>query len=957
MGIIDKIFGTYSQREIKRLMPTVNKVMSLEEAFKAKSDAELQGMTQEFRQRLANGETMDSILPEAFAVCREAADRVLGMRPFMVQVLGGLILHQGRIAEMKTGEGKTLVATMPVYLNALTGKGVHVVTVNDYLAKTNCEQMGKIYSWLGLSCGVNLAGLPLEEKRRVYRSDIVYGTNNEYGFDYLRDNMATSEDMLIQRQLAYAIVDEVDSILIDEARTPLIISGPGDKPSDMYGKVDKFVLTLSALRVKEVDSKEEQDDVEADYIVDEKAKTAVLTPRGTQKAEKHFGVENWNDPGNLELVHYVNQSVKAHGIMHRDIDYLVKDNEIVIIDEFTGRLMIGRRFSEGLHQAIEAKEGVEIRKESKTYATITFQNFFRMYDKLSGMTGTAMTEEDEFRQIYGLDVIEVPTNRPVIRNDRNDKVFKTQRGKYTRVIEAIVEKHKQGQPVLVGTVSVEKSELVSKMLKARGVPHNVLNAKHHEKEAEIIAQAGKKGAVTISTNMAGRGTDIMLGGNADFLAKSDLEREGYTPEQIMNATSFFATDDEEIIASRAHYAELVDKHRKRIAPEAEEVKALGGLFVLGTERHEARRIDYQLRGRSGRQGDPGESCFYLSLEDDLMRLFGGERAQMLIDKLGVEDDEEISAGMLSSIIEGAQKKIEARNFESRKHVLQYDDVMNKQREIIYAQRSRVLRGEDVHSNIENMLNEYITATVNKFTADEETKENWNIVGLRDVFLGWLLVEGDMQYTEEELEALKREDLCELLKTRADERLKEKEAIVGADGMRQIERMILLRTVDNYWISHIDNMEQLKRGIGLRSLAQHNPVVEYRVEGFDMFDDMVETVDNYWISHIDNMEQLKRGIGLRSLAQHNPVVEYRVEGFDMFDDMVDSIKEDTVRGLITVVPRIVVQAPERRMDGLVMSGGATEKPIKEKPYREMKKISPNDLCPCGSGKKYKKCCGQ
>ncbi len=916
MGLLQKLFGSYSDREIKRIKPILEKVLMLDDEFNKKSDEELQGMTAKFKERLGNGETLDDILPEAFALCREAAWRVLEMKPFPVQVIGGIILHQGRISEMKTGEGKTLVAVLPVYLNALTGKGVHVVTVNDYLAKTNSEQMGKIYNWLGLTVGVNLNGLSYEEKQRAYACDITYGTNNEFGFDYLRDNMATSKEQLIQRQLYYAIVDEVDSILIDEARTPLIISGQGDKPNDMYKIANSFVQTLTALRVKEFDSKEEDDDIDADYIVDEKARTATLTPKGTQKAEQYFNKANWNDPENLELVHYVNQAVRAHGIMKRDTDYIVKDGEIVIVDEFTGRLMIGRRFNEGLHQAIEAKENVKVQRESKTFATITFQNYFRMYEKLAGMTGTAMTEEDEFREIYGLDVIEIPTNKPVIRKDHADIVYKTENGKYKQVVEKIKECYAKGQPVLIGTVSVDKSERLSKMLKASGIPHNVLNAKHHKREAEIVAQAGKYKAVTISTNMAGRGTDIMLGGNPDFLAKAEMVKKGYIEEDILQATSFYATDDEEILNKRKVYSNLVDKYKKEIEPEAEKVREAGGLFVLGTERHESRRIDNQLRGRSGRQGDPGESCFVVSLEDDLMRLFGGERVQNMMDSMGLSEEEPISNGMLTNVIESSQKKIEGRNFQIRKNVLQYDDVMNKQREIIYGQRNKVLNGEDIHENIENMFKDFFTETVARYIVDEEIKDTWNMEGLRDYFNGWLIKDDDLTYTVDELvqKNISRQDIVDELLEKANNIMKAKEELLTTNIEREMERFVLLRNVDKFWVAHIDNMEQLKRGIGLRAIGQHNPVVEYRMEGFDMF-----------------------------------------------DEMISEIKEETVKMLILLVPRVVMQEEAREQarpeKNLVMSGGSVDNAPTKQPIHNDNKVGRNDPCPCGSGKKYKKCCGQ
>ena len=744
MGIMQKIFGTYSERELKRIYPIQKKVLDLEEKYRAMSDEELKACTPALKERLANGETLDDILPDAFAVCREAADRVLGMRHFPVQIIGGIVLHQGRIAEMRTGEGKTLVATLPAYLNALSGEGVHIVTVNDYLAKRDSEWMGKVYRFLGLRVGLIVHGLDNNQRRAAYRCDITYGTNNEFGFDYLRDNMVIYKREQVQRGHYYAIVDEVDSILVDEARTPLIISGQGDKSTDLYQRADKFARTLKCFRVAEKDNKEEQDDVDGDYIVDEKAKTVTLTQSGVEKAEAYFGIENLTDADNMQLQHHINQAIRAHGIMQRDVDYVVKDDEVIIVDEFTGRLMLGRRYNEGLHQAIEAKEGVKVERESKTLATITFQNFFRMYNKLSGMTGTAQTEADEFMEIYKLDVIEIPTNRPIQRHDHADVVYKTEQAKFNAVIEKIIECHKKGQPVLVGTISIEKSELLSKMLARHGVKHEVLNAKYHEKEAEIVAQAGKLGAVTIATNMAGRGTDIMLGGNAEFMAKAELRRAGYEDDVISEATGFADTDDEQINAARKLFTESMAAHKKVIDVEAEKVREAGGLFIIGTERHESRRIDNQLRGRAGRQGDPGETRFFMSLEDDLMRLFGGERIQNMMTMLGAEDDMPIEARILTNSIESAQMKVEARNFGIRKSVLQFDDVMNRQREIIYSQRAKVLDGEDLSSAVRTMVKETIDGTVDRYLVDKEVHDHWNLTGLRDYFLGWLTVEQDLR---------------------------------------------------------------------------------------------------------------------------------------------------------------------------------------------------------------------
>ncbi len=906
MGLIEKIFGNYSQKELKRIDPLVKKVLALEDTYRNMSEEELRSQTAVLKERLANGETLDDILPEAFAACREACDRVLDMRPYPVQIIGGIILHQGRIAEMKTGEGKTLVETLPAYLNALSGKGVHIVTVNDYLAKRDSEWMGKVFSYMGLSVGLVIHGVENDDRREAYASDITYGTNNEFGFDYLRDNMVTYKENRVQRGFNYAIVDEVDSILIDEARTPLIISGRGDKSTDLYQKADRFVRTLTAIKVKEHDDKEETDDVNADYIIDEKANTATLTPRGAEKAEKYFNVENINDADNMTLLHHINQAIKAHGVMKRDVDYVVKDGEVIIVDEFTGRLMLGRRYNDGLHQAIEAKEGVTVARENRTLATITFQNYFRMYHKLSGMTGTAMTEADEFREIYGLDVVEIPTNKPVIREDMPDVVYKTEAAKFRAVIDEIVDAHAKNQPVLVGTISIEKSEILSNMLKKRGIPHNVLNAKHHDREAEIVAQAGMPGAVTIATNMAGRGTDIMLGGNAEFLAKAEMRKQGYDEEMINAATAYFETGAEDILAARALYHELYKKFKEEIAPKAEEVRNAGGLYIIGTERHESRRIDNQLRGRAGRQGDPGKTRFYVSLEDDLMRLFGGERLQSLMTTLKIDEDMPIDAKLISSSIESAQRKVEGRNFEMRKNVLKFDDVMNKQREIIYGQRSKVLEGEDLKSEIAKMRAESVEKTADIYLAADEDKENWNLNGLRDYYSGWLLTDGDLRFDKDEFEKLKKEDVVRIIRDRMEERYAAREKEFGEETMRELERVALLRNVD------------LK-----------------------------------WMDHIDDMSDLKQGIYLRGYGQHDPVVEYRIEGFEMFDSMIEAIREDTVKMLLTV--RLRAEEPKREQVAVPMeSGGDGTAP--QRPAAK-KKVGRNDPCPCGSGKKYKHCCGR
>ena len=908
MGLVDKLFGSYSAKELKRIRPQVDAVLALEDHYRQMDNKTLQGETARFKELLANGKTLDDILPEAFAACREAADRVLGMRHFPVQVMGGIILHQGRIAEMKTGEGKTLVATLPAYLNALSGNGVHVVTVNEYLARRDSEWMGNLYRWMGLTVGLAISGMSPDEKRAAYAADITYGTNNEFGFDYLRDNMVVYKRNCVQRGWNYAIVDEVDSILIDEARTPLIISGAGEKSTDLYEKADRFAATLTPLRVKEMDAKDDQEDIQADYIVDEKARTATITPQGARKAEQYFGIKSLNDPENLTLAHHINQAIAARGVMQRDIDYVVKDGEVIIVDEFTGRLMIGRRYSNGLHQAIEAKEGVTVARENRTLATITFQNYFRMYDKLAGMTGTAMTEEQEFRDIYRLDVVELPTNKPLARVDLPDAVYKTQKGKYAAILDIIAECYSRRQPILVGTTSIEKSEMISKLLKARGIPHEVLNAKFHEKEAEIVAQAGKPGAVTISTNMAGRGTDIMLGGNAEYLAKDALRREGMEEDLIYEATAYGETQDETILAARRHFQELLQKYKAEIAPEAEKVRAVGGLYILGTERHESRRIDNQLRGRAGRQGDPGTTKFVISLEDDLMRLFGGERLQALMNSMGVDENMPIEAKLLSNSIQSAQARIEGMHFEMRKNVLKYDDVMNRQREIIYSQRRRVLDGESVSDSIRKMMQEYITASVQQYLVDEKNHEEWNLDGLRDRFMGWITDENDLRYSLEELRGMSRDDIAQTLLEKAEARYEAQRQLFG-ESFEEIERVVLLRNVDTLWMDHIDAMEELKRGIGLRGYAQQDPVVAYRLEGFEMFDQMIE-----------------------------------------------GIKENTVKMLLTIRPRPQVEIKrEQTLKPLATGEDGTVKKIPMK--ADKKKPGRNDPCPCGSGLKYKKCCGK
>ena len=844
MGIFSKVFGSYSTRELARIEPLKKKVLELDEEYQALSDADLKEKTNEFRERLEDGESLESMEAEALATVREAAYRVLGKKPFPVQIIGAIVLHQGRIAEMKTGEGKTLVACVAAYLNALTGKGVHVVTVNDYLAKTQSDEMGKVLRYLGLTVGCILHGLTNDQRRAAYNCDVTYGTNNELGFDYLRDNMVIYKKDKVQREHNFAIVDEVDSILIDEARTPLIISGKGDKSTALYGVVDKFAKTLTAATVVEMDDKQDQEEVNenADYIVDEKSKTATITRRGVKKAEEYFAVENLMDPENMTLLHHVNQALKANGVMRKDIDYIVEDGEVVIIDEFTGRKMLGRRFNDGLHQAIEAKEGVEVAQESKTLATITFQNYFPLYTKLSGMTGTAMTEEDEFREIYKLDVIAIPTNRPVQRIDHTDLIYRTEKGKYKAIIEQIAECHEKGQPVLVGTISIEKSELLSSMLKRKGIKHEVLNAKYHAKEAEIVAQAGKLGAVTIATNMAGRGTDIMLGGNAEFLAKAEMRKREYPEEIITEAIGYADTDNQEVLDARAVYQELYKQFGEEVKEKAQAVKEAGGLYILGTERHESRRIDNQLRGRSGRQGDEGESRFFLSVEDDLMRIFAGDRLENMMRTLNVDEDTPIESKALTKIIESSQRKVEGRNFNIRKNVLNYDDVMNTQREIIYKQRAQVLDGEDIHDSILKMFEELISGTVKQYINEEETDHNqWNLVGLRDHFLGWITEEGDLEYDETDLAGLTTADITEALTEKAKSLYAAKEEEFGSEVMRELERVVLLKVVDTKWMAHIDDMDELKKGIGLRAYGQQNPVVEYRYEGFEMFDAMVDSI--------------------------------------------------------------------------------------------------------------------
>ena len=918
MGLLNAIFGTTSAKELKKIEKQVDATEALADKYSAMTDDELTATTGVLKERLANGETLDDILPDAFALVRETADRVLGKRPFRVQIMGGIILHQGRIAEMKTGEGKTLVATMPAYLNALTGEGVHIVTVNEYLARLGAEEMGRVYGFLGLTTGLIIHDQSREEKQQAYNCDITYGTNNEFGFDYLRDNMVIYKQQLCQRGHAFAIVDEVDSILIDEARTPLIISGEGEKSTEMYETTDKLVARMRCFRIKEIDEKQSTDEVEvdplADYIVDEKARTAVLTAKGIAQVEKYFNIENLADQENAEISHHVNQALKAYGVFKLDVDYVVKDNQVLIVDTFTGRIMPGRRWSDGLHQAIEAKEHVKIEKENKTLATITFQNYFRMFKKLSGMTGTAKTEENEFREIYNLDVVEIPTNMPMIRIDHTDVVFKNKKGKYNAILKQVQECNAKGQPVLIGTVSVEKSEEISKMLKLNGIKHTVLNAKHHEKEAQIVAEAGKLGTVTIATNMAGRGTDIMLGGNAEFLAKQDMRKDGYDEDIIGLAVGSSQSVSEEVLAAREVYRKLYEKHKAEIAPEAKKVCEAGGLFIIGTERHESRRIDNQLRGRSGRQGDPGESRFYISLEDDLMRLFGSERILGVVERLGLEDDQPIDAKILSNSIESAQKRLESTNFTRRRNVLAYDDVMNQQRNLIYAQRREVLDGLDMHDKIRDMITQTIDQAVGTYCTGE--KSEWSLDELRQYFYGYLLNDSDLRYSAEELESVSADNIKEILYERADKAYASKEEMFGSEEMREIERVILLRCVDRNWMDHIDAMDDLKGSVGLNSYAQRDPLNEYRILGADMFDEMVE-----------------------------------------------AIRRDTVRGILSVVKRVErravaketrtsEQGPVNQNSG---SGAKSEAP-KRIPVVSKSKPNPNDPCPCGSGKKYKKCHG-
>ena len=903
--LFEKLLGSYSDRELKRITPIADKVMALEESFKALSDDELKAKTKEFKERLSKGETLDDILPEAFAAVREASWRVLGMRHFYVQILGGIVLHQGRIAEMKTGEGKTLVSTLPAYLNALSGKGVHIVTVNDYLARRDSEWMGKVFKFMGLTVGLVIHDVEHDDKKAAYEADITYGTNNEFGFDYLRDNMVIYKNQMVQRGHNFAIVDEVDSILVDEARTPLIISGAGDKSTDLYTIVDRFAKQLTKLVIKETDKKSLNDEIEEDYIVDEKANTATLTQHGVKKAERAFNIENLSDPENLTLSHHINQAIRANGIMKRDKDYVIKDGQIIIVDEFTGRLMHGRRYSDGLHQAIEAKEGVKVERESKTLATITFQNYFRLYDKLSGMTGTAQTEEQEFQEIYKLDVIVIPTNRDLIRQDLSDVIYKTEKGKYDAVVKQVKECYEKGQPVLVGTVTIEKSEQLSSLLKRQGIKHEVLNAKHHEKEAEIVAQAGKFGAVTIATNMAGRGTDIMLGGNAEFMAKKEMKKLEYSDELIAEATSFGDTCDEEIKEARKLFAQLLEKYKEEIKPEAEKVREAGGLFIIGTERHESRRIDNQLRGRAGRQGDPGKSRFYISLEDDLMRLFGSERMQTVVGALGLEEDQPIEHKMLTGAIENAQKRVESNNFQIRKHVLQYDDVMNQQREVIYKERQKVLNGENVKDNILNMLKELVKETVDRFSGGSDVPDDWNMAGISEYLEKIFLPPDSLKFSREDLEYLDKEELIEKIVAIGTEIYEQKEEEFTSENMRELERIVLLRSVDIKWMDHIDDMDQLRHGINLRAYAQRDPIVEYKFEGYNMFEEMIAAIREETLMHIFHA---------------------RIEA-----------------------------PPERKQEAVpqnISLGGETAK----KQAKADGKIGRNDPCPCGSGKKYKKCCG-
>ncbi len=908
-SLIEKVIGTYSDRELKRIKPVAEKVLALDSEMASKTDSQLREMTDTFRQRLQKGETLDDILPEAFAVCREASARVLGMKHFPVQIIGGIVLHQGRIAEMKTGEGKTLVATLPAYLNALSGKGVHIVTVNDYLAKRDSEWMGKLYNFLGLSVGLIVHEKDNKERREAYNADITYGTNNEMGFDYLRDNMVIYKEDRVQRGHNYAIVDEVDSILVDEARTPLIISGVGEKSTVLYEQADLFAKSLKCRRVVETDSKEEAEEVYADvdFVVDEKAKSAVLTPEGVKKAEKAFGIENLTDPENMTISHHINQAIKANGIMKRDKDYVIKDGQVIIVDEFTGRLMFGRRYSDGLHQAIEAKERVKVENESKTLATITFQNFFRLYGKLSGMTGTAQTEEEEFQEIYRLDVVVIPTNKPMQREDLPDLIYKTEQAKFNAVIAEVEKAHEKGQPVLIGTVTIEKSEKLSSMLKRKGIKHNVLNAKMHEKEAEIVAQAGQKGAVTIATNMAGRGTDIVLGGNAEFMAKKEMENMGFSPELIIQATGFAETTDEDIINARKTFRELNEKYKAEIEPQQAEVLAAGGLYIIGTERHESRRIDNQLRGRAGRQGDVGKSRFFLSLEDDLMRLFAADKINRIMEMVGFSEEEAIESRLVSGSIETAQARVEGRNFNIRKHVLNYDDVNNQQREMIYTQRNEVLDGVDLRATVTKMMRSTIESIVVRNTGGEQHAEDWNWEGIRtqlaEVF--GKFEEGELEFSPHDIDRMTTETLSEMILDKAEKKYEGQEDLFG-ENIREVERVILLRTVDAKWMDHIDSMEQLRQGINLRAYAQRDPVVEYKFEAMDMFDEMIAI-----------------------------------------------IKEETVRMLFHVVPQSKIERTQVAKPVAENLGGDGTTP--KKPITKGEKIGRNDPCPCGSGKKYKQCC--
>ena len=909
MGLMTKLFGTYSDRELKAIYPLVDKVEALEDEYRALTDAQLRAKTDEFKERYAQGESLDDLLPEAFATVREAADRVLGLRPYRVQLVGGVVLHQGRIAEMKTGEGKTLVATLPAYLNALTGKGVHIVTVNDYLAKRDSEWMGKVHRFLGLKVGLIIHGLSTKERQEAYAADITYGTNNEMGFDYLRDNMCIYSSELVQRGHAFAIVDEVDSILIDEARTPLIISGQGEKSTQLYDMAEMLVSRMRKRVVAEVDAKEEESETEeADYIVDEKAKTATLTARGIAKAEEFFHLDNLSDPENSTISHHINQAIRAHGVMKRDIDYVVKDGEVIIVDEFTGRLMFGRRYSAGLHQAIEAKEHVSVNSENKTLATITFQNYFRLYGKLSGMTGTAMTEQEEFGTIYNLDIIEIPTNRPVARIDHHDAVYKTMEGKYRAVIAQVKECHEKGQPVLVGTVSIEKNETLSRLLTREGIRHNVLNAKNHEKEAEIVAQAGKLGAVTVATNMAGRGTDIMLGGNAEYLAKADLVKAGYSEEVITDATGYAETDNQEILEARALFAERMAYHKSIISQEAEKVRAAGGLFIIGTERHDSRRIDNQLRGRAGRQGDPGESRFYISLEDDLLRLFGGERIQNMMEKISLDEDTPLESKMLTKAIENSQTTVESRNFQSRKSVLEYDDVMNKQREIIYGQRRQVLDGKDIHETILTMMHTTIGNEVGMAFGEQTHLDETAYQELLRSLEGQFFPKDAVAIPD--AASLSSDELTERFCEAAEKTYEAKEAEVTSPIMRELERVILLRVVDEYWMDHIDAMDDLKQGIRLRAYANTDPIVAYKQESLSMF-----------------------------------------------EEMIAAIQAETVRRLFSVRLRKDEEVKRERVAKATVENVGGDGTTPKKQPRKVTKIGRNDPCPCGSGKKYKNCCGR